>query len=818
MTCYFSKLKRQNAFDASMIINNYKQYPKKQFMLPYLKKTILLFFLCVNINMLAQSSQKVSITGTILDKDTCTPLEYSTAVLLKDQTIVSGVSANEKGEFNLKVLRGNYALRLEFIGYQPLEFPVQEYTKNLDLGNVALSVDSVTLEDIEITAEKSSVEYKLDKKVFNVGKDLISKGGSVSDILNNVPSVTVDDITGGVRLRGNENVRILINGKPSVLTSNNGLSQIPASQIARVEVSTNPSSKYDAEGTAGIINVILKKNKKGGFSSAIQVTAGTPKSNALNYNVNYKTEKFNIFSNLSRRAIEAPGTLDYVQINTNDQGIISKSKQHVGIVQNFKLTNLYLGGDYYIDNKNTLTFSYYLRNNRSSNTTNYSYDFFDSTDQMDRKTIATNLYEEPQNANQLEINYVKTYEKTGKKFTANLQYDFWNDDENEYITEQQIFPVFTAENELRSRDVESSKDLLFQADYVLPIFEKSHVEMGIKGEIRRINSDYKVWDNEVLIDSLDNLLHYDEKIYGAYVQYGNREKKFQYSLGLRLEHSNTRSTDRKAIFLNHKKYTDLFPTLFLTYNFSDSNSLQFSYSKRITRPRFWQLNPFGGIADRNNIRSGNPDLNPMYTNAVEFGMLKRWTRFSINPSIYFQRSNNIFEMITYKNSNNAIISLPVNLGSENRYGLELVSTFKPYQWWRLSADINFYGFNQVGSYDGTNYDASNTTWTSRLNSTLKFSKFSVQSTVNYQGARRSGQMYTNSVAWFDLGMSKDFLEDRMTLTLNGSNLFNSRNTKYNINGADYSLKVNSDRSQRRISATLIYRFNRTKKERDRLPD
>ena len=787
-------------------------------MLPIMKKSMLLLIVFTSLNVLAQSSKKVSIRGIILDKETSVPLENSTAILLKDQIIITGVSTNDKGEFNLKAPQDAYVLRLEFIGYKSLVFPVQEYSKDLDLGSIALSVDSVALDTIEIKAEKSSVEYKLDKKVFNVGKDLISRGGSVNDILNNVPSVTVDDASGDVRLRGNDNVRILINGKPSVLTTNNGLSQIPASQIARVEVSTNPSSKYDAEGTAGIINVILKKNKKGGFSSAIQVTAGTPKSNTLNYNANYKTEKFNIFSNLSRRAIEAPGTLDYVQINTNDQGIISKSKQHVGIAQNFKLTNLYLGGDYYINNKNTLTFSYYLRNNKSSNTTNYSYDYFNSTDQMDRKTIATNLYEEPQNANQLEINYVKTFEKSGKKFTANIQYDFWNDDENEYITEQQTFPVLTAENELRSRDIESSKDLLFQADYVLPIFEKSHIEMGIKGEIRRINSDYKVWDNQVLIDSLDNLLHYDEKIYGAYVQYGNREKKFQYSLGLRLEHSNTKNIDRKAVFLNHKKYTDLFPTLFLTYNLSDSNSLQFSYSKRITRPRFWQLNPFGGIADRNNIRYGNPDLNPMYTNAVEFGMLKRWTRFSINPSIYFQRSNNIFEMITYKNSNNAIISLPVNLGSENRFGLELVSTFKPYQWWRLSADINFYGFNQVGNYNGVNYDASNTTWTARLNSTLKFSDFSVQSTVNYQGARRSGQMYTNSVAWFNLGMSKDFLEDRMTLTLNGSNLFNSRNTEYSINGDGYNLQVNSDRSQRRISATLIYRFNRTKKDRNRLPD
>jgi outer membrane receptor protein involved in Fe transport len=512
------------------------------------------------------------------------------------------------------------------------------------------------------------------------------------------------------------------------------------------------------------------------------------------------------------------GTLDYFQTNTNNQNIVSFTKQHVGAERNYKMSNLYVGGDYYINDMNTLTFSYYLRSNVTNQKSDYTYDFLDSNEQIERTLVARDNYREPQKANQIDINYVKTFEKPGKKFTANIQYEFWNDDENENIIRKQTFPTITAENSIKSRNVESSKDLLFQSDYVLPIFEKSRLEMGVKGEIRRINSDYKVWNNAVLVDSLDNLLHYDEKIYGAYLQYGNREKKFQYSLGLRMEHSNTKSTDRKDVFFNHKKYTDLFPTAHLTYNFSDSNSLQFSYSKRITRPRFYQLNPFGGIADRNNIRVGNPDLNPMYTNSFEVGTLKRWRGFTINPSIYFQKSTNIFEMITYRNSDNVIVTIPVNLGSENRYGAELVSTYSPYKWWRLSADINFYGFHQKGNYRNIGYDTKNSTLTARLNSTMKFTDFSIQSTVNYVGAKTSGQTSTESLAWFNLGMSKDFLNDKMTLTLNANNLFNSRETRRFINGENYTLQANSDRSQRRISATLVYRFNRSKKEGNRLPD
>jgi len=782
-----------------------------------MKKIILFFLLSISLNLVAQSTKKISIKGTIVDNTTNAPLEFATAILLKSNTIVTGVSTNEKGEFNLNATEGSYTIRLEYIGYKSVELPTKNYTKNLQLGNIKLDEESSQLDEIQITAEKSTVEYKLDKKVFNVGKDLISKGGSVNDILNNVPSVNVD-AEGGISLRGNGNVRILINGKPSVLTSNNGLAQIPAENIEKVEVSTNPSSKYGAEGTAGIINVILKRNKKGGFSSSVQLTTGSPVNNALNYNVNYKTEKFNIFSNLSHTNMRLPGTLDYFQTNTDSQNITSSTKQHVGIERNYKMNNVYVGGDYYINDKNTLTFSYYFRSNVSNHITDYSYDFLGSNQQIESTILSTNKYKEPQKANQIEVNYVKTFEKPGQKFTANIQYDFWNDDENENITRKQTFPIVSVENSLKSRDVESSKDLLFQADYVLPIFEKSRLEMGIKGEIRRINSDYKVWDNAVLVDSLDNLLHYDEKIYGAYLQYGNREKKFQYSLGLRMEHSDTKSTDRKNVFFNHKKYTDLFPTVHLTYNFSDSNSLQLSYSKRITRPRFWQLNPFGGIADKNNVRYGNPDLNPMYTNSFEIGTLKRWRGFTINPSIYYQRSTNIFEMITYRNNSNTIITTPVNLGSENRYGAELVSTYSPYKWWRLSADVNFYGFNQKGSYKNINYDSNNNTWTSRLNSTMKFTDFSLQSTVNYVGARTSGQTHTESVAWFNLGMSKDFSNDKMTLTLNANNLFNSRETRRFISGDKYALQVNSNNSQRRITATFIYRFNRSKKDRDRLPD
>lgn len=779
-----------------------------------MKKVTLFLLLLVSLGLSAQTSKSITISGTVLDKTTQEPLEYATAILLSagENKIITGSTTNEKGEFSFETQTGTYIVKVEFMGFKNYVIENLLLNKNLKLPSISLEESAEQLDAIEITAEKSSIEYKLDKRVFNVGKDLISKGGSATDILGNVPSVNVDPV-GAVSLRGNSNVRVLINGKPSVLTNNNGLEQIPAENIEKVEVVTNPSAKYDAEGTAGIINIILKKNKRSGFGSSLQLTTGTPANHSINYNINYKTEKINIFSNLRYSYLDFEGEGTYYRTNFENNAISSILDQTIEMKRNRKRFNLYFGGDYYINDKNTLTLSYYHRNNTSKNEVNYDFNFLDANQNPESVLSAKENYKEPQKANQIELNYVKTYDKKGQRFTANLQYDFWNDDENESIIQQELFPTESAITTLKSRDIESSKDFLFQSDFKLPVSEKAHFEMGIKGEVRRINSDYKVWENTVLVDSLDNLLHYDEGIYGAYLQYGNRERKFQYLLGLRAEHSNTKSTDRKNQYNTDKTYTKLFPTVHLTYTINDATNLQLSYSRRIRRPSFWHLNPFGGISDQQNIRIGNPDLNPMYTNSFEFGTLKRWSKFTINPSVYYQHTTNLFETMINANGDGVLISQTVNSGEEDRIGAELVTTYSPYKWLRLSGEINYYSFTQRGLY---NID--DNTWFTRLNSRFKFSKLSFQTSFNYRGANQSGQTYSESQYWANIGMNKDFWNDRATLTVNVNNVFNSRDNKQVIQGENYTVNQSAIWSGRRISATLTYRFNRKKSDRDRMPD
>jgi outer membrane receptor protein involved in Fe transport len=758
------------------------------------------------------SAQQVKLDGKVLQRENNTPLEYVSVSLLNanDQSVASGAT-NSKGEFSLSAVTGNYTLKVSLLGFKELSMPNLSLQNDQVLPNILLESNNILLETVNIDNEKSTIQYQLDKKVFTVGKELVSKGGSANDILNNVPSVNVN-ANGVVNLRGNPAVRILINGKPSVLTSNNGLEQIPAENIEKVEVITNPSARYDAEGTAGIINIVLKKNKNGGFSSSVQLTTGIPNNHALGYNGSYKNKKFNLFTDLRYRYTTYLGDGSGHR-TTYANNTVSFLDQTVDRERNNRTFNIYAGGDYYINDKNTLTLSYYFRNNVSNNTTDYAFNYFDANRFPTQAFTSRLNYREPQKANQIELNYVKNFNNENKKFTVNLQYDFWRDDETELISEQQQFPTALPTSSLKSKDIESSKDFLFQSDYTIPTGEKSKIEFGAKGEIRDINSDYKVADNAVLVDSLNNVLHYRERIFGAYFQYEGAFRKLQYLLGLRVENANTGSNDLLDKFNIDKQYTNFFPTAHLTYGFNDAVNLQLSYSRRIQRPHFWQLNPFGGIGDRKNMNIGNPDLDPMYTNSYELSTLIKWRSLTINPSIYHQFTTNTFEDRFFTNSDGVLLLQNINSGTESRLGAELSVMYSPIKWLTLSGEMNYFSFEQKGKYR-----VSDQVFTSRINSRIKQKSWNFQAILNYQGGQQSGQTYVKAQYALDLGMGKDLWGEKATVTLKADNILDSLFYSGYIQGADYTSSFDTRFSGRRVYATFTYRFNRKKSDKERKPE
>lgn len=758
--------------------------------------------------------QELTVKGAVLEKNNQNPIELASIAILDSETnaVIHETTSDTKGNFEVKVKPGKYHLHINFFDFEPVIFNQLQISEDKNIGKIFLTLkETKVLDEVKVVSEKSSIETRLDKKIFNVGKDLISKGGSANDILNNVPSVSVNAM-GTVSLRGNSSVRILINGKPSVITQNNGLEQISAETIERIEVITNPSAQYDAQGASGIINIILKKNKVNGFGSSITLTGGIPANNSVGVNMNYKKEKFNLFSDIRYGKMSIIGDDKLFRTNFQNNAITGYIDQKTDRERSFNRLNLYLGSDYYINQFNTLTLSYYYRNGTNKSNVDYQFDYLDADKNKTQSIYANENYKEPQISNQIELNYVKTFDKKGKKWTANIQYDFWNDDENELISERSDIPTPTFKT-IKSRDIESSKDVVFQSDMSFPLSEKSKFDIGLKGEIRRINSDYIVWDNSVQIDSLTNLLHYDERIFGLYSQYSNGYKKFQYQLGLRAEHFNTGSSDLKNEFRTDKNYTKLFPTLHLTYEIKNNFNLQLSYSRRIDRPSFYQLNPFGGIADRRNIRIGNPDLNPMYIDSYELGTLYKWEKLTINPSIYHQHTINLFDITVTRNSDDYLVEKSINLGTENRYGFETNITYTPYKWWFLSSDFNYYKFDQKGVFTVSDHS-----WTSRLNSRVKLKSWTLQNNFNIIGAKKSGQIDSKAQSWADMAVAKEFWKEKASLTFKVDNIFNSRLSRDYITGQNYTIDGERRFTETRASLTFTYKFNRKKTDRDRLPE
>ncbi|KQC01063.1 outer membrane beta-barrel family protein [Pedobacter sp. Hv1] len=785
----------------------------------FIKKITMSLLLLCSLSVFAQQDKTINIKGKVLEAKTKQAIENAGATLLStiDQKFIKGIATDKNGEFVLTVAPGKYHLKIEFISFKPILLENREIDADIDLGTLLLVEDVKLLKSVNVVGEKSSMELNLDKKVFNVGKDLMSKGGNATDILNNVPSVNVD-VNGAISLRGNTGVSVLINGKPSMMSMNKGLEQIPASTIEKIEVITNPSARYEAQGGAGIINIVLKKNSQTGLNGSIQAGIGDPTNYNGNVNLSYKTEKINLFSNIGVRFRDFKILEERTQTTLNN-GIKNLLLQNNVTNRHDDSYNIYLGGDYYINPTNTLTGSFYHSTLIIDNNIDYNYNFFNAQNVKDSTNYRFEHYREPKKYNQLELYHVKTFDNKDKKWTTSLQYDFWNDDENQHINQQKTFPTGNPTNNLITKNIESSNDIFIQSDFINPFGENGRFETGIRSDLRAIRSDYWAKSNGILLPSYNNKLEYNENLFSAYMQLGNKINKLNYLLGLRAEMSFIGIADRVGTFDNNKAYLNLFPTVHLVYNLQKTTDLQLSYSRRINRPQFWQLNPFGGLSDTRNLTIGNPDLDPTYTNSFEFALLKKWDKFTLTPSVYYARTKNYFQYVLKQTADGNFVRTPVNLDFEERYGLEISSTYNPFAWWRLALNFNYYGFKQKGEFEGKQYGSDDQTWTTQLNSRIKLPKnLAIESIFSYRGKFQDIQSVNKATYRLNTAVSKDILKEKMTLSLAANNILNTLIDRQELNTPTYQLQTTAYGVGTVINATVVYRFNRKKGEKDRLPD
>ena len=777
-------------------------------------KTLITSILILFFHLFA-TAQQTTVSGKIQDNTTKEVLPYVT-VAVKDnalKTVIVGVT-DDHGVFSLERLPiGKMTITFSFMGYQNYTqtFEIIPGKTKMELGTIGLYTDAVQLNAVEINGQKPNISLKLDKKVFEVGKDVLSQNGSAHDVLNGVPSVAVSP-TGAVSLRGNNSVLVLINGRQSGLTQSNALDQIAADQIERIEVITNPSSRYDASGSAGIINIILKKNKKSGFSGQVRLVAGSPNDSRLNPSINYKSDKINIFSNFSIRSS------DYVGLYTTNQSTVNNGTPTLmNRIQNEDRHDdgklLYFGADYFISEHQTITAAFLKNATHDNDKTHLLYDYsHDSSTVQDSILTRDGKSLEKRDYSQLEFNFTQTFKQAAKKWTVDIQYDWWNSDKNWDLSTQRLSPNTLAYPGIRTRSTGNSKDLLVKSDFIQPIDSISVFEFGIKTEIRKVSSDFLAEQQQenswVVYQDIDNHLNYAETIAGAYAQFSDKAGRFTYMLGLRTELTRISITDIKNTYNDEKNYDRLFPTVNMSYKF-DAATLQLNYSKRINRPSLFALYPFNELTDLNAQYIGNPELNPSYSDVFELAFLKTWKKFTLNPSIYYQREKGYIQDFTYR-ENDIFFSTPININRETRSGIELSTLYNPLKWLQINAEMNLYRFEQKGSYQEKNLDYSGETFTGRLSTQIKLpAKYSFQGRYNFRGAQRNAQTRNAALQSLDIGLSKALLKDKATLVFDVTNAFNLRQNKSTTIGTNYLFTENSIPNAARYRLSFVYRFNLT---------
>ncbi|WP_338733728.1 TonB-dependent receptor domain-containing protein [Mangrovimonas cancribranchiae] len=799
----------------------------------------------------AQNKKEVTITGKVVDKATKQPLEYATVAFFSkiENKIVTGGITDLDGNFSIPVKSGTYDVSVEFISFTKKTFENKELTTDTNLGTIILEESAQALDEVEIIAERTTVEIKLDKKVYNIGKDLTTAGGTVSDALNNVPSVSVD-IEGAISLRGNENVRILINGKPSAMAGfgdTNILSQLPAEAIERVEVITSPSARYDAEGTAGILNIILRQKETLGFNGSVNLTLGHPDNAGLSANLNYRKEKYNLFANLGWRYFDAPRTnfSDATYFDVPDEnGFLAdeRIREDQEVERLNRNYNANIGMEYFLTDKSSITGSIFYRYGEDADLSINNTDRFrDNT--PTEKTLRREDQNEEDNSYQISLNYQNQFgDDRDHKLTVDFQYENDSEEQFTYLNEDYIFTnnanpePFQIEQEFTQED---QKEYLIQADYVLPLGENSRFEAGYRGNFENEVTDYRLVQEDtdtgemIINDQYTNVFDYDENVNAIYSQYGTKFGKFSFLLGLRLEHTqlkgkiDSRLTDQElndtygfpidTDFDNN--YLGLFPTVNVIYNLSGEDSdteesISAGYNRRINRPRGWFINPFPTRSSRTNVFQGNPNLQPAFASAFDLGYLKRWDKLTFTTSVYYQHETDSFDWIEegiQVNGTNVVRTIPVNLATNQRTGAELGVMYNPKKWLRLNSSFNFFQFKTDGEFNNVDYSTENNSWFARFSSKVTLPwEIDWQTNAHYRGARQDAQSDTDGIFSMDLAFSKEFLNNNATISLNVRDLLNSRKRNSLTTTESFTRYRESQWRQRQINLSFIYRFNQQK--------
>ncbi|MDD2634452.1 MAG: outer membrane beta-barrel family protein [Bacteroidales bacterium] len=784
-----------------------------------------------NANQNNKKTPEGVVTGYVLEKKNGSPIEFANIVIYskKDSSIVSGGITNKNGYFRIdKIKYGKFFVEINFIGYGKHIIPeilIKPDNKELNLGKINLAINAEMLNEINIEANVNHVDYRLDRKVVNVNQDIISAGASAVEVLENVPSIETD-MDGNVSLRGTESFLVLVDGRPSPIQGSEALQQIPANTIESIEIITNPSAKYEADGVGGIINVVLKKDKRQGYNGQISANYGTYNSYGANALFNFRTEKINFFvgGEYGNRIFEGDG--------------ISNSETFLGGDTSFNLNNTSsnyhrrqsgsgrAGLDIYLNDNEIITISgrygisgfgrggdtwaesFYLAGENQFNQYYYL---------SDNSLLAQRSYFSG------DINYMKKFKDPGHELQiyGSISGDAKDENStyNEEVTDAEANPLGNIISEYRNIEIGNGKTLTGKADYVLPLFEQAKFEAGYQIKYSAEDNDYRLQTlsaTEWIDDTTQlNPYTYSQNIQSGYLMFSNFWNKLGYQFGLRTEYTDRlfhqTSTDQKW---QYDKF-DFFPSVHLSYQLPADMQLLASYSRRLERPRGWYLDPFVKLIDPNNIRKGNPNLLPEYTNSFDLSLQKKFGANFISLEGYARQTNNKIERITqvYEPDPSIYLMSFDNIGEDLSIGGELMANLNLTSWYNLNLSGTVYYYEIISEL----YDSKNTiTWRTRLNNTfrLKKSGTSIQVGAFYRGPSISAQSTREAMWMANIGVRQEFLDRKLSVSINVRNAFltmKRETTTETANIYSYSLR---QPKMPMFNISVTYKINDFKKRSD----
>ena len=726
------------------------------------------------------------ITGVVIDKNLQEPIPYVT-IAIKDMegNIITGGVTDDNGKFSIEdIPEGKSTVTIQYIGYKPYstEITISRKDRRVDLGNIQLEEDVAALSEVTVVAERTTIQQKLDRKVITVGKDLITAGPTASDIMNNLPSVSVDQQTGDISLRGNQNVRVMVDGKLSNVPVAQLLKQIPSQSIKQIELITNPSAKYNPEGMSGIINIVLHKNVALGFNGDASVGLTYEEQAKFNagLNLNYRNGKFNLYGNWSNNISKNENFGNVFRPDDNSEQLfefLDKSR-----------SNLYkVGVDFYLNEKNTLSF--FTNQNVFDGSTSGITDII-FYDDASLNQLQDFLADRENMSSQYNFNYKLDFAKEGHNIELEADHNDFDAEEDTNFKFQGASPIG---NYMDFSDTDRTRTTI-NLDYVNPLTETSKLELGLEARLFETGIDYSSTgesfnSNGDLVPTPSTDFDYNRDIYSAYATYGNSFEKWSYQIGLRAETVEVKAdTNTVSSFTND--YVQVYPSAYITYTPQEKNQFQISYSRRVDRPGLSQVNPIREWSTPLISAFGNTQLEPQFTNSMELNYTRNLGKGSITAGVFYRAIENEINRALFvdRTDLNKVILTYDNFDNTDAYGVEISSNYRPFNWWSFNASFDLYNQTQKGIAerldDPSNpslnniitetFEVDNVAWNLRMFNNFRVTKaLSLSAFGFYRGKARTLQFTMEPMYFVNLGARYSLWEGQGTFSINYSDIFDT---------------------------------------------